>query len=127
MSMANNQVIYATGRVGQRLSAYAEPVPPPIKPLDPPMVPIAVVGTAIWGVAWLVSLALRDRLAAQGHAVWPQICLAGFLIGVFGIGLMLVREVYRRRRGAIRPPGAVHPPSGARPPGVSPPGTPPAR
>lgn len=61
------------------------------------MVPIAIAGTLTWGVVGLVLLAFRDRLAAHGHAVWPQICLAGFLIGVFGTGLMLLREAHRRR------------------------------
>jgi Protein of unknown function (DUF2530) len=80
----------------------------PIKPLDPPMVLIGVAGTAIWGVVGLVLLAFRDRLAAHGHAAWPQICLAGFLIGLAGTGLMLVREANRRRRAAnlASPPGA---------------------
>ena len=87
-------------------------MPEPIKPLDPPMVPIAIAGTLAWGVVGLVLLAFRDQLDAHGHAVWPQICLAGFLIGLFGTALMLVREANRRRRAQ----GAPAPSRGQPPP-----------
>ncbi|MGE5827673.1 MAG: DUF2530 domain-containing protein [Micromonosporaceae bacterium] len=73
---------------------------PPIKPLDPPMVPIGLIGTLLWGVIGLALLPFRDELAARGHAAWPRVCLAGFLIGAFGTGLMLVRERHRRRAAA---------------------------
>lgn len=70
-------------------------MPPPRTtptPLDPPMVPFAVIGTLVWAV---VGLAL---LAADAPVEWRRICLAGFLLGLPGIGLMALRDRRRRHR-----------------------------
>jgi hypothetical protein len=73
---------------------------PPIRPLDPPMVPFAVGGMAAWAVAGLVLLGFRSTLAAHGHEEWLRICLAGFLLGLPGLALMLRHDANRRRRRA---------------------------
>lgn len=71
---------------------------PALRPVDLPMVPFAIGGMAVWAVAGLIMLALRDRLAAHGHTDWLWICLAGFLLGLPGLATMLVHDANRRRR-----------------------------
>ncbi len=73
---------------------------PRVPVVDPPMVPFAVGGMLAWGVAGLVLLLLRDRLAAHGHTDWLWICLAGFLLGIPGTITMVVHDRNRRRRRA---------------------------
>ena len=66
------------------------------EPLDPPMVPFALAGIALWAVAGLVLL------AADGPAEWLRICLAGLLLGIPGLVVMLVHDRRRARRRAGR-------------------------
>jgi hypothetical protein len=73
---------------------------PTPKPLDPPMVPFAVIGTALWAVATLVLLAMRHSLQAEGHGSWLPIAVAGFVWGFPGLAIMLVHDRNRRRRRA---------------------------
>jgi hypothetical protein len=75
------------------------PRPQP-QPLDPPMVPFALGGTALWAIAGLVLLPMRDRLRANGHGSWLPICLAGFLLGLIGLAVMIRHDANRRRRRA---------------------------
>jgi Protein of unknown function (DUF2530) len=62
-----------------------------VKPLDPPMTPLALGGMAIWAVAglvlWIVS-------APDG---WLWVCVAGFLLGLPGWAFMRGHD---RRRAA---------------------------
>lgn len=60
------------------------------------MVPVALAGTVLWAVAGLVVL------AADGPAGWLRICLAGFLLGIPGLGIMLRHDRRRARRQAGR-------------------------
>jgi uncharacterized membrane protein len=71
-----------------------------IRPLDPPMVPFAVVGLAIWAVLALVLLPFHTSLATHGHGNWIRICVAGFLVGLPGLALMIVHDRNRRRHRA---------------------------
>jgi hypothetical protein len=66
-----------------------------LKPLDPPMVPIVVVGMALWAVAALVVLPFRDT-----HPDWLRICVWGLLVAIPGLLMMLVHDANRRRRRA---------------------------
>jgi hypothetical protein len=77
-----------------------ETPPPQPEPLDPPMVPFALGGTALWGIAALVMLPMRDRLHAAGHGSWLSICLAGFLLGLVGLAVMIRHDANRRKRRA---------------------------
>jgi hypothetical protein len=72
-----------------------------LTPLDPPMVPFAVAGTAIWLVLGLVLLAIRPTLQAGGNEEWIGICFAGALLGLPGIATMVVHDRNRRRRRAL--------------------------
>jgi hypothetical protein len=81
---------------GRHAPQYREQVPqrphPPIQPLDPPMVPFAAGGTAVWVVVSAVLL-LTD---APTSVRWTGV--AGVAIGVLLTGLMIIRDRYRARR-----------------------------
>jgi hypothetical protein len=68
---------------------------PALKPLDPPMVPVAIGGMAAWLVALIVVLPFRDA-----HEDWFWICVAGFLWGIPGLLTMIRYDARRRRRRA---------------------------
>ncbi len=70
------------------------------EPLDPPMVPLALAGLAVWAIVGLALLPLRSRLAADGHSSWLWTCLAGFLLGIPGLLVMARHDANRRRRRA---------------------------
>ena len=72
------------------------------QPFDPPMVPFALGGMALWALAGGVLLLARDRLADHGHTNWLWICLAGFLLGRPGLAVMLRHDANRRIRRAER-------------------------
>jgi len=70
-----------------------------LEPLDPPTVPFALGGMAIWAVVGLVLLlGFRDTLSAHGHTDWLWICLAGFLAGIPGLLTMITHDRHRRER-----------------------------
>jgi hypothetical protein len=72
--------------------------PARIAPIDPPMVPFAVAGIAIWAVIGLALLPFRHTLEAHGHGNWLVICLAGFLWGFPGLAVMIRHDANRRAR-----------------------------
>jgi hypothetical protein len=69
--------------------------PPPAKPVDVDGVRTVLVGTVLWGLAFLVTLVMRDDLAASGREWWVWTCLAGTGLGMLGYAYT------RRRRDAI--------------------------
>lgn len=77
-------------------AASDQPAVRRLAPLDPPTVPFAIGGTALWGIIGLVLLPFRHTLAAHGHGDWLWICLAGFALGFVGIATMVRHD--RRRR-----------------------------
>ncbi|MDH6112293.1 hypothetical protein P3T36_003705 [Kitasatospora sp. MAP12-15] len=68
------------------------PSPPPLEAND---VAIVAGGTALWFLAFLVTLPLHSTLQAHGHGNWPWICLSGGLLGLIGVWYT------RARRAAI--------------------------
>ena len=68
--------------------------------LDPPMLPFAIGGTALWALIGLALLPFRHDLATRGHGWWLRICLAGVLWGFVGTAAMIRRDANRRRRRA---------------------------
>lgn len=65
------------------------------QPLDPPMVPFAIGGIAIFalaaGAVWIFD----------GPRGWLEICLAGFAWGFVGLAVMIRHDRRRKaRRGA---------------------------
>ena len=68
-----------------------------LRPVDVDGVGAILYGTVAWTVALVVCLVLRDRLAADGHAWWTWVCLAGALLGLPGLWFV------RRRRDRRAP------------------------
>ena len=68
------------------------------EPLDPPMVPFALAGMAVFAIAlpvvWL----------AGAPAYWLWTCLAGLLWGIPGLLTMMRHDANRRRRRALSHP-----------------------
>jgi H+/Cl- antiporter ClcA len=79
------------------VSTTRRPAPPPLEANDQAV--IAVI-TAVWAVALIVVLVLRDHLPA-GDRWWPWTCLAGLCLGIFGIWYM-PRMKRARARSAER-------------------------
>ena len=73
-----------------------------LTPSDPPMVPFAVTGIAIWLVLGLIFLAMRPTLADGENERWIAIAFAGVLLGLPGLGLMIIHDRNRARRRATR-------------------------
>lgn len=69
--------------------------PRTLVPLDPPMVPFALGGIAVWLVALLVTIPFRDT-----HESWFWICVAGLLWGIPGLLTMLRHDARRKKRRA---------------------------
>jgi hypothetical protein len=65
-----------------------------IRPLDPPMVPFALIGMGVWAVVGVIML------LADAPESWLWTCLAGFLLGIPGLLTMLRHDANRRRRRA---------------------------
>jgi hypothetical protein len=68
------------------------PDPEPLRTND--MVTVAV-GTGMWLLAFLVMLPFHASLSHHGHGWWLQTALAGFVLGLLGLGYV------RRRQAAI--------------------------
>lgn len=99
MSMANDLWVGSREACGEEIRAgTVSGVTTPPKPLDPPMVPFAIAGIALWVVAALIMLPFRDELAAHGHGNWFGIAVAGALWGIPGGLTMVVHDRNRRRR-----------------------------
>jgi Protein of unknown function (DUF2530) len=69
-----------------------------VAPLDVDAVRTVQVGTALWAVALVVALVLRDPLSDDGREWWIWTCVAGVVLGLLGI----VITTRRRRRIAAR-------------------------
>src|SRR5690348_16068386 len=77
-----------------------------LTPLDPPMVPFALGGMALWLVAGLILLPFRHTLSAHGHTDWLWICLAAFLLG-FPCWYVVGRHDRHRRERRARAAAGV--------------------
>jgi len=75
----------------------APPRRPDPEPLETDDVRAVTVGTVAWGVLLLALLAAYPRLDDDGRGSWVWIAAAGF-----GLGLVGVRHVRRRRTALSR-------------------------
>ena len=66
----------------------------PVKPLDPPMTPLAIGGIALWAIAGVVLW------IAGAPSSWVWICVAGVIVGIPGWLTMRVHDRNRARRRA---------------------------
>jgi hypothetical protein len=73
--------------------------PTKVIPLDVDAVRTVQVGTALWAVALVVTLLMRDSLIDSGRGWWIWTCVAGVLLGLVGV----VITTQRRARLARRP------------------------
>lgn len=80
----------AVHEIGNRTYVVAD-----VDPLDVDGTRTVAVGTALFGLGFLVLLAFRGRLEDAGHGWWIWTCLAGFGLGVVGWD-------YCRRRKRLR-------------------------
>lgn len=76
------------------MSAERQAGRPDPEPMQTDEVRVVVVGTVLWALAGLVLLPFWGALEDDGHLWWLGTCLAGFLMGVYGI-------VHVRRRRAV--------------------------
>jgi hypothetical protein len=74
------------------------------EPLDPPMVPFALVGLGVFILAGLAALVFRGWLADHGHTNWLWISVAGFLVGLPGLATMMRHDRHRKARRALTHP-----------------------
>jgi H+/Cl- antiporter ClcA len=68
-----------------------KPSPEDIRPLEIDLSLIVAIGAGLFTLAFVVLLALRDRMNRDGHPHWLWIALAGAVFGLLGL-------VYIRRR-----------------------------
>jgi len=87
-----------TGSEPTRGAGSAGPAgqPPPLPPVTTGVWHIAVPGTVIWLVAFVVLLFFIPELQADNAMVWLWTCLAGFVLGLLGL------SVYGWQRRAAR-------------------------
>ncbi len=65
-----------------------------------------IAATGLWAIAFVVLLLLHHRMAARGEGWWLWVGLSGFLIGLWGlIMLMLRHRGLARRTAATSNPG----------------------
>jgi hypothetical protein len=85
------------------------PAPPPLEAND---LRVTVVGTVAWGVALVVTLALREQIPASSRW-WIWTCVAGVGMGLFALWYVpyfkRVRARKAQRRAEIRAAAAAQP------------------
>lgn len=77
--------------IGNRTYVVAD-----VDPLDVDGVRTVQIGTALWGLAFLLLLPFTSRLREDGHLWWLWTCIAGFGLGLVGW------DHCRRRRNVRR-------------------------
>jgi hypothetical protein len=70
--------------------------PPTLPPVTAGLWHIAVPGTVIWFVGFVVLLFFIPSLQANDAMIWLWTCLAGFILGLLGL------SVYALQRRAAR-------------------------
>lgn len=56
-----------------------------LEPLEVSGVTAVTLGTAIWSVATLIMVLIRDKLEASGRGNWIAIGVAGIILGLLGM------------------------------------------
>lgn len=66
--------------------------PPPLQALDVDGIAVVTVGTALWGIALVVAIAMHTRLERDGRLWWVAAAAVGFGLGLVGISYCLRRR-----------------------------------
>lgn len=79
-----------------------ERIPGSVEPVADDGVAAVAVGTVLWGVALVIAIVLRDRLADAGHLWVLWTCVAGLVVGGITGAIVWRRHlVYRAHRQAL--------------------------
>lgn len=84
-----------------------------LEPYPDDGVAAATLGTALWALAAVACLLMRDQLAQQGNEWWIGTCSAGFVLGLALVAFTRRRaHAYRAHREALArgdagPPGPM--------------------
>jgi hypothetical protein len=81
------------------MAAPRRPDPPPLQTNE--FAPV-IVATGLWVLAFFILLSQRHSLAAHGHGWYVWVGLSGFLLGLWGLSLMLLRRRGLQRRAQSR-------------------------
>jgi Protein of unknown function (DUF2530) len=76
------------------MAAPRRPDPPPYETNE--FAPV-IVATAIWAIGFVVVAAMHHSLARHGHGWYEWVGLSGFLLGLWGLTLMLLRRHLMRK------------------------------
>lgn len=74
-----------------------KPAPAEVEPLAVDGVRTAVAGTALWAVALLVTVVLRDDLRDAGRSWWIATAATGAVLGLVGTAILARRRATYRR------------------------------
>lgn len=80
------------------MSSTRRPAPPPLEANDQA---VTAVITAGWAIALVVLLILRDKLPSS-ERWWIWTCLAGFVMGLFGLWYVPYLKRSRARKAQRR-------------------------
>ncbi len=89
------------------MTSDRRPAPPPLEANDQL---VTAVVTAAWAVALVVVLILRDQLPA-GERWWLWTCVAGLVMGLFGLWYVPRMKRSRTRAAQRRTEGREAPPT----------------
>jgi Protein of unknown function (DUF2530) len=84
------------------MAAPRRPDPPPLRTND--YAPV-IVGTAVWGVAFVILLIEHSHLSSHGRGWWVWVGLSGLLLGLWGLCMLSLHEwAVRRAAGRAAKP-----------------------
>ncbi|MGH3470694.1 MAG: DUF2530 domain-containing protein [Nocardioidaceae bacterium] len=83
-----------------------------VEPLDVTGVRTIAIGTLVWLIGFVALLPFYGTLRHDGHAWWMWTCLAGFGLGLIGIGYCRRRQRKIARRAEHRREDSSLPASG---------------
>lgn len=84
------------------------PDPPPLRTNE--YLP-AVVGAALWTIAFVVLLVRHSAMASHGQGWWLWVSVVGIGIGVWGVAMVTLRQRSLRRGAAAAVPAAAAAPA----------------
>jgi Protein of unknown function (DUF2530) len=71
----------------------------PVPAADVDGLAVVTAGTAVFGLVSVVLAFAYDWIAAHGHAIWLQVSVSGFVLGLIGLAYCWNRRRHRRAAG----------------------------